>query len=193
MSEKHIPRLEQEKQHDTTKDHEHHERIHTAKAEAAERARLEKSAENLAHIKELAKKEAQEAHKTKQEEPEEADTDSLLGMQHTLKSTAYTRTLSRIQQKLSKPDRTFSRAVHSPLIDKVSTVCNHTVARPSGLLGGSISAFFGSVVILYFSKQYGFRYNYLILFLLFIGGFLAGAIIELLVWAAYSRRKQRYE
>ncbi len=194
MSEKYIPRPENHEhahEADEVLSHEHHERIAKHTAEQAERAKREKSAENLAKIREMAKTEAESASKLKAEKVPEDETGSVVGMQHSLKAQAYERTLAKIRSHLSAPARSFSRLVHNPLVEKVSGAGAQTVGRPSGLLGGSIVAFFGSVVTLYYSKHYGFRYNYLVLFVLFVGGFAAGASIELLVWLAYGR-KRRY-
>ncbi len=191
MSEKHIPRLEHGEAHEKVVTNEHQKRAQELIAEHADRARQEKSAENLVKIQEMAKIEAQEAKKIVAEEQPDNETDSMLGMQHSLKSTAYKRTLANTRQKLSKPVRVFSRIAHSPMVDKISSVGAETVARPSGILGGSICAFLGSLTVYYFAKHYGFRYNYLLVFILFIGGYIIGALLELAVWFAYTR-KQRY-
>lgn len=169
--------------------HENNERAAKHTAEHAERARREKSKENLDKIKELAKLEAESADKVNLLESPTDESDSLIGVQHSMKANAYERTLSRAQQKLSAPARSFSRIVHSPVVDKFSEIGASTVARPSGLLGGSICAFVGSVILLYYSKHYGFKYNYMFLFLLFALGFIVGAVIELLVWFLYSRKR----
>lgn len=190
MSEKIISPLEKHESHEKTVTHEHHERAEKHRNEQAEKARAEKSTENLEKIRELAKAEANEAKKVVSEQAED-ETDSLLGVQHSLKATAYERTLARIQHKLPRAARAFSRIAHSPVVDKVSAVSAQTVARPSGVLGGGICAFLGSLIALYYSKHYGFKYNYLLLLFLFVAGYLVGATLELAVWLVYSR-KQRY-
>lgn len=191
MAEKHIARHEHQQHTDEIVDHAHHERIQKHANEQAERARQEKSAENLAKIKELAQQESKSSSNILVGETPDDESNSFAGVQHSLKSTAYARTLAKTQQKLSKPARTFSRIAHNPVIDKISSAGAETVARPSGLLGGSLCAFLGSLIVLYYSKHYGFRYNYLTLFVLFVGGYLIGAIIELLIWFM-SGRKRRY-
>ena len=191
MSEKHIPHQEHGQAHEKLVGHEDHERAHNHLKEQAERARQEKSHHNLEKIRHMAEQEAEQTKKIVTEtEPDQA-ADSMLGMQHSLKANAYERTLAKVQQKLPKAARAFSKITHNPIVDKVSNVGSQTIARPSGILGGSISAFLGSLVLLYYSKHYGFRYNYLVLSMLFVGGFLLGAILELLVWGVHSR-KQRY-
>lgn len=171
--------------------HEHQERLKQHQETQAERARHEKSQENLAKIQEMAKAHAQEAEPQSQETAETVHADSLPGIQHTLKQTAYERVLSKTRQKLPKPAQTFSKVVHNETVEKVSAVGASTVSRPSGVLGGSICAFIGSLIVLYMSKHYGFRYNYLLLFVLFVGGFMIGSVVELSIWLVHGR-KQRY-
>ncbi len=190
MSEKHNNH-EHGKQHEQLVDHEHAANLHKHTKEKADKAAQEKAGENLAQIQELARTEAQESHTITKEQETPPDADSLLGMQQSLKNVSYARTLAKTRQKLPKVARSFSKIVHNDVIDSVSNVSAQTVARPSGILGGSISAFLGSVLILYYSKHYGFKYNYLLLFVLFIGGYLVGASLELVLWF-FRGRKQRY-
>lgn len=190
MSEKHIPRHGHEQHHGQEQHKEHHERIQAQHEAAAEKARAEKSRENLEKIREAAKAEAVESTQFKHEKPTtNDDTNSLVGTQHDLKKTAYERTLKNIRRHLSKSARSFSKFVHNPVVDTVSTVSANTVGRPSGVLGGSIFAFLGSLGLLYYSKHYGFQYNYLFLFMLFIAGFTVGALVELSIWLLFKRRR----
>ena len=191
MSEKYIPRLDRDSLHEKVVSHEHQEHAQTHRREQAEKARQEKSAENLTKIQELAQAEAKAAQKITAEEQPQGELDTTAGTTQSLKAKAFERTLSKTQQKLSKPARTFSKLVHSPFIDKVSSVSSQTVARPSGFLSGSICAFLGSSIVYYYAKHYGFRYNYLLLILFFIAGYLLGVVLELVVWLVYTR-KQRY-
>ena len=191
MSEKHIPRPEHYESAENSVDQTHHERVHNHQAEQAEKARHEKSKENIYKIHELAKKEAEKSHKITSHEDSKTDSPSLAGMHNSLKTNAYNRILSKTQHKLNKPARAFSKFTHSPVVDKISNVSAQTVARPSGFLGGSIFAFLGSSLLYYFSKHYGFKYNYLLVFMFFVGGYAVGALLELFIWLIYTR-KQRY-
>lgn len=160
----------------------------------AERARkaIEKNTEqDKSALAEEVRKHASEARKNKIEagQSETRDDLSLPGVQQSMKNRTYKRELAKIQTKLSKPQRTFSKIIHNKTVESVSNASAQTIARPSGLLGGSIFAFVGSLATYYMARHYGFRYNYLVLFLLFLVGFAAGAIIELLVWTL--KRKQR--
>jgi hypothetical protein len=190
MSEKNIPRLEHAKSHESPVGHEHHERAQKHLHEQAEKARHEKSAENLAKIHELAKAEAELTKKVVAESVQN-ESNNTADMQHSLKASAYERILTKTHQKLPKTAQTFSKVVHNPTVDKISEISAKTVARPSGFLGGSICAFLGSLIVYYSASRSGFKYNYLLLFLLFIAGYIIGSILELIVWFFYSR-KQRY-
>lgn len=190
MSEQHTPRIEKQSVHEKSTDHhEHQKRLHEDLARKAEQAKQALSETNIEHIRKLAEAQAEESKTTRVEQSPDKDPDEYVGMQHSLKSNAYARSLKTVQQKLPKTVRTFSRITHSQVVDTVSNASAQTVARPSGILGGSICAFLGTLVVLYYSKHYGFRYNYLILFALFIAGYFVGGTIELLVWLLHGRRQ----
>lgn len=193
MSE-HAPKShESHKDHESVVSHEHHAHAEKQREAAAEHARKHaKTAEHVAELHKLAEKHAKTAEESSPDKLEEPKRDLNIGTQKQVKDQAYKQTLRATQQKLPKASRKFSKVIHNEMVNAVSEVGAKTVARPSGLLGGSIVAFFGSVIFLYYARHYGFRYNYLVMFMLFIGGFLVGALIELIIWVLYSRRR-RYE
>ncbi len=171
--------------------HEHHQKAEKQRQAAAEHARQQaKSAEQVKELHEHVNEQAKSKEDYQADRLEEPQQDIYLGTQKQIKDTAYRQTLRATQRKLPKNSRRFSKIVHNDVVNAVSEVGAKTVARPSGLLGGGIVAFFGSVIFLYYARHYGFRYNYLVLFLLFALGFVVGAIIEVLVWALYSRRRR---
>ena len=104
-----------------------------------------------------------------------------------LKAGAFERTLRTARKHLSKPEKALSKVIHQQTVDSVSRIGEKTVARPSGILGGSLVAFLGSATLLYVDKHYGYRYNFLVFLLLFVGGYIVGMIIELLL-SALSRK-----
>src|SRR5688572_28989604 len=122
MSEKHPSHHNHEPHHEKTVTHEHHKKVHEHLAHEAEKARRQKSAENIEKIKQLAEAEAKKAEKVISHEEPKSETDSGFSMQHNLKLDAFNRVLARTQQKLSKPARAFSRFTHNPTIDKVSNL-----------------------------------------------------------------------
>lgn len=188
----HAPSPEHHKHHEKLVDDEQQEAIERVVREKAEQAQAERSAENLRLLHELAAKEAETNRKNPLEDLKDKEPDNFAGMQQALKTTAYERTLLNVQQRLPKPARVFSKIAHNKTVETISNVGAKTVARPSGLLGGSTLAFVGSLVLLYYSKHYGFTYNYAFFFMLFVGGFAVGAIIELAIWALYKSRHGKY-
>ncbi|OGM68935.1 hypothetical protein A2975_00640 [Candidatus Woesebacteria bacterium RIFCSPLOWO2_01_FULL_44_14] len=99
-----------------------------------------------------------------------------------LKTEALRRSLRRVRKHLRAPDRALSKVVHQPVVDAFSKVGANTIARPSGILAGSIIALLGSSYLLYTAKHYGFSYNYLVIFLLFGGGWALGLILEFIIY-----------
>ncbi len=98
-----------------------------------------------------------------------------------VKNTSYRKTLRKVQTHLSRPERTLSKLIHQPLVEKASSIGAVTIARPSGFLAGSFAALVGSLALLIAAKRYGFSYNYLVLIMLFGAGYILGLVLEMLV------------
>ena len=98
-----------------------------------------------------------------------------------LRAITLRRELQHIRRKLSKPQQTLSKVVHQPVIRAVSESAGKTVSRPSGMLGGGIVSFVGVASYYLLARHMGYAYNNAIFFILFIGGFVAGVIVEVLV------------
>lgn len=92
--------------------------------------------------------------------------------------------LLNIRRKLPKREKILSKIIHQNAVDVISEKTANTIARPSGLLGGAILAFIGSLGYLIFVKYVGITYNYLLFFGFFISGFILGLIIEFIIKAA---------
>ncbi len=106
-----------------------------------------------------------------------------------LKAMGGRRVLTTARLHLKAPARAFSKVIHQPVVEKVSEVAGPTVARPSGILGGGIAALLGSSFLLYVTKHYGYRYNYFVFIMLFVGGFAVGMLVELLIRALFARKR----
>lgn len=107
--------------------------------------------------------------------------------QKTLKKDAYKKTMQHVQTQLSKPEKTFSKVIHNKTVENISEASANTIARPSGILGGGICALLGSIFLIYMTKYYGFEYNYLLFFILFVGGFFVGMIGELILHSVLKK------
>ena len=153
--------------------------------------RLEKQAEEAAEkgpedVSELANKaEKETSNEAKErlakigevEQPEK----HTIAIDKTVKKAAYKKELQQIQNQLPAHQRAFSKIIHNNAVDKVSTIGGKTVARPSGLLGGSLVSLIGGVIIVWMSNHYGFRYNFFVFIALLALGFVLGVIIEAFV------------
>jgi uncharacterized membrane protein YsdA (DUF1294 family) len=152
--------------------------------------KAERAKDNKELIPELTKKAEEQAISAEdypKAEKENKQANSLF-VSRELKHQTFVRTITRVRKRLPKPQRALSKVVHQPAVDAVSRIGEKTIARPSGLLGGSILAFFGSSAFLWAARHYGFTYNYLLFFLLFVAGFMIGMIIELAIAAARRKR-----
>lgn len=91
------------------------------------------------------------------------------------------RNLSHVQNRLKPAEKSFSKVIHQPLVRRVSESAAKTVTRPSGMLGGGIMAFVGSVLYLVLAHRVGFTYNYVFFLCFFAGGFIFGVTLEYIV------------
>ena len=105
-----------------------------------------------------------------------------------LKQMGFRRNLTNARLHMRAPSRAFSKAIHQPVVEKISDYAAPTIARPSGIIGGGIFALLGSAILLYITKHYGYRYNYLVFIVLFVGGFIAGMIVELIIRAVMRHK-----
>lgn len=105
-----------------------------------------------------------------------------------LRKITFKKEIKHIQRKLNKGDRLGSRIIHQPIIKNVSEVSAKTITRPSGLLGGGITAFLGTSIYLYLTKHIGLKYNYSMFLFLLIAGFILGVLIEALIRLTRGRK-----
>lgn len=178
MSE-HAPRHEsKEKLHSLeTAQHKHHaeKHEHEHKVEAAK--------PNLEAIHHKIEKEAKSSKETKVDNiAEKHNAAEHYLVTKGLKQEAFKRNLQRARKQMSTTSRGFSKVIHQPVVDAVSNVAEKTIARPTGILTGAIVALIGSSYLLYTAKHYGFQYNYFVVIILLVGGYLAGLIIELFIY-----------
>jgi hypothetical protein len=107
-----------------------------------------------------------------------------------IKTLRMRRNLGHVQNKLKPAEKSFSKVVHQPLVQLVSESAAKTISRPSGILGGGIVAFIGSLGYLYLSRHLGFTYNYLFFLVFFIAGFALGSIAEYTLY--WFHKKSRF-
>lgn len=98
-----------------------------------------------------------------------------------LRQKALKDVLSRTRHHLNKPEKSLSKFIHRPLVEKISVVSASTIGRPSGLAAAGFVALLGGSLLLYLSNHYGYEYRFSAYGLLLGCGFVAGLLIELFV------------
>ena len=74
--------------------------------------------------------------------------------------------------------QTFSYLINNKSVDKASEAIGKTLFRPSGILAGAIVTLLGSIYYLVITHSTGFKYNFYVATLMFVGGFVTGLILE---------------
>jgi hypothetical protein len=146
--------------------------------EAAEQAEAHGS-HNIEHLKQAVHEQAVSGHEYTVGEREAAPATHTFGAHKQLKAESYKRTLTHIRSKLSWSEKRLSKHVHRKKTEQLESIAARTVARPWGLLVGGLCAFTGSLFVLILAHRYGFRYNFSIFLILFLGGYLAGSLLEI--------------
>lgn len=165
--------------------HAEHLKVTVERPKAAEYS----TAERAEHVEQAQAAVAAEARKSEQVHVPQAPVDDRPQLiDNAVKMFRMRSNLSHVQNKLKPAQKSFSKVVHQPLVRRVSESASKTVSRPSGMLGGGITAFLGSLSYLVLAYRIGFTYNYLLFLGFFIGGFILGVCLE---YALYGLRKLR--
>lgn len=90
---------------------------------------------------------------------------------------SYRKTMRSMQSQLSTPSRAFSKVIHNPVVEKTSDIVGNTVARPNLIIAGAIGAI-ASIVVYLLAKNYGYLLTGSETIVLFITGWVVGAVIE---------------
>lgn len=165
--------------------HAEHLKVAVERPKAAEYSH----AERAEHIEQAQAAVAAEAQKSEHPHvPQTPIDDRPQLIDNAVKMFRMRRNLSHVQNKLKPAQKGFSKVIHQPLVRRVSESASKTVSRPSGMLGGGITAFLGSLLYLILAYRIGFTYNYLLFLGFFVGGFVLGVCLE---YALYGLRKLR--
>ncbi len=131
---------------------------------------------------ESAKIEAQELATPKERHPEKTNHSEHQGAHiassKTARDKAYKQTMGMVQSQLSPVERTFSKIVHYPPIDKASDVIGKTIARPSSLLAGAVSAFVVVTGLYLIAKFAGFSLQGSETIIAFAVGWIIGLVFD---------------
>ena len=101
---------------------------------------------------------------------------------------SFKQTMKQIQSEMSPADRAFSKVIHNPVVDKVSSVAGSTVARPNLILAGALGTIILCSVIYLVAKFYGYPLSGTEAIATFIIGWAIGAIIEY-IRVGFSNRR----
>lgn len=185
MSEK----LRQSHEHIASHESDRNQEILAQKIERAKEAKNE-HAEALEHIRRNIDKQAVTAEKTHAEQEPQHQQEHVT---RELKAIRYNETLRYIKRHLTKSERRLSTVIHAPVIEKASEIGAKTIARPSGILGGGLFALVGSIFVLYIARRYGFEVPNSLFMVLFVLGFGAGILSELIASGLFKKHGRRYK
>lgn len=94
------------------------------------------------------------------------------------KEHSFNTIMHHVRQNMSKPERSFSKFIHKPIVEKTSEVAGKTIARPSGIAGAAIAAFIGLFSVYSIARFAGFELSGSEMPLLLAGGFVLGLLSE---------------
>lgn len=155
-----------------------------------ERAAAETGPEkNVENLRDVAEK-AAELEKTKPEKQvakveKRRDTPA----QRRAKAKAsYKKTMQETQAHMKPAERTFSKVIHAPVVEKTSEVVGATVARPNAILVGSLTAFLFTLGLYVIAKYYGYPLKGSETIAAFVLGWAVGLLIDYLRVMITGRR-----
>lgn len=94
------------------------------------------------------------------------------------KKAEYKKTLKSIQKDMTPAEKTFSKVIHNPVVEKTSEVAGATIARPAALLAGSISSLVLTSIVYIIARQYGYALSGGEWIATFVLGWIVGLIID---------------
>lgn len=135
-----------------------------------ESARHEALEQAVSHEEEKRQKAARErvaAEKVPRTKPHKRDLDA-----------NFKRTMQHIQKEMNPVSRSFSKVIHNPVVDKVSTAVGSTVARPNLILAGAIGTLTLGLGFYLVARHFGYVLSGSEAIMAFVAGWAIGAVIE---------------
>jgi hypothetical protein len=181
MNEKHVGSHENGAEVEKSQEHsaQEQERLKEAKNKA-EKAGAEHAKIDVEKLLKAAQQEAASAESAPSESDEDKNTANTYWYSREYREDAFKNILSKAQERLGKPDKLMSKLIHQPIVERVSEVGAKTVARPSGLLIGSIFSFVTTLATYLVARYNGYDMTFSVVLYSFAGGFLIGVVIEYL-------------
>lgn len=94
------------------------------------------------------------------------------------KRRSFNTTMHHVRKELPAVERTFSKVIHQPVVERTSELVGKTVARPSGVLGATLAGFIGLLLVFGVAKRVGFALSGSELPILLGIGLIVGLITE---------------
>lgn len=94
------------------------------------------------------------------------------------KNKSYQSTLHHMQNHLSLGEKTFSKFIHNPAVEKPSELIGATIARPNAILAGSFTAFVSVTIIYVIARNMGYALSGFETIGAFLLGWSIGIIFE---------------
>lgn len=142
--------------------------------ERAERA-VKQQHEGIDEAHRKALEQAEASQTTETEKPPAPETPRQITKDD--RADSYRKTMKKMQSELSPASRTFSKVIHNPAVEKTSEVIGSTVARPNLIIAGALGAI-ASVIVYFIARRYGYVLSGSETIILFICGWVVGAIVE---------------
>lgn len=136
----------------------------------------EKTKEARNEAREAAAKQEKQAARTQEKQPTLEKRNK--APSKTERKTAYNTVMREAQQHMSGPSRSFSKAIHNPVVEKVSDVAGSTVARPNAILAGSMSAFILTLGTFLIARYFGYPLSGAETIVAFILGWALGLLFD---------------
>ena len=94
------------------------------------------------------------------------------------KDASYKKTMKQVQSEMSPAARSFSKFIHTPVIEKTSQAVGNTIARPNAVLAGGFFAFVFVTITYLVAKKYGYPLSGFETIGAFIFGWILGLIYD---------------
>ena len=154
--------------------------IEAAFEQGAEKAKIENGEQAAEKAKIEALEQAISVEKGSAEKKKRAN-DSPAGRRHGVPSkkevkASYKHRVATLQAELPPVQRSFSKVIHNPAVEKTSEAVGSTIARPNAILAGAVVAFFAVLIVYLTAKHFG----YMLSGFETIGAFIVGWVLGVL-------------
>lgn len=101
---------------------------------------------------------------------------------------SFKKTMKETQDHMNPAERTFSKVIHTPAVEKTSEAVGSTVARPNAILAGAFSAFVFTLAIYLVARHYGYPLSGAESIASFIIGWAVGLLFDYIRVMATGKR-----